>query len=211
MEGKRKKGIVEDSLVVEEGMLEKFPPVPLAICRFHLQLLLQGSFHHEEVKQPICWDTQRPKNIDISGGSWGKSCWWIGSVWGDTAQERESGFTPIISLTKLSSLCKCLASTKFGSTVKMCLPARVVARSSTLTTSSTDTIGLCVASLTTGRVFPTSSSEARTTIEEIILNLNVWGEEEKKRTVLASSRKRQTSSTLSNGNLLCWFLINLFV
>ena len=31
---------------------------------------------------------------------------------------------------------------------------------------------------------------ARTTIEEIILNLNVRGEEERKRTVLASSRKR---------------------
>ena len=34
-------------------------------------------------------------------------------------------------MTKLSSLCKCLISTKFGSTVALCLPARVVARSST--------------------------------------------------------------------------------
>ena len=93
-------------------------------------------------------------------------------------------------MTKLSSLFKCLANTKVGSTVAMCLPARVVARSSTPTTASTDTLSLCVASLTTGRVFATSQCGARTTIEEIILNLNVWGEEERKRTVLARSRKR---------------------
>ena len=47
-----------------------------------------------------------------------------------------------------------------------------------------------MASLTTGKAFATSPCGARTTIEEIILNLNVWGEEERKRTVLASSRKR---------------------
>ena len=98
--------------------------------------------------------------------------------------------TPVINVTKLSSLCKCLASTKFGSTVAMCLPARVVARSSTPTTASTDTISLCVASLTTGRVFATSQCGARTTIDEIILNLKVWGDEERKRMVLATSRKR---------------------
>ena len=44
--------------------------------------------------------------------------------------------------------------------------------------------------LTTVRVFATSPCGARTTIEEIILNLNVWGEEDRKRTVMASSRKR---------------------
>ena len=47
-----------------------------------------------------------------------------------------------------------------------------------------------MASLTTGRVFATSPCGARTTIEEIILNLNVFGEKERKRKVLASSRKR---------------------
>ena len=47
-----------------------------------------------------------------------------------------------------------------------------------------------VANLITGRFFGTSPYGARTTIEEIILNLNVWGEEERKRIVLASSRKR---------------------
>ena len=31
-----------------------------------------------------------------------------------------------MSVTKLSSLCQCLASTIFGSTVAMCLPARFV-------------------------------------------------------------------------------------
>ena len=95
-----------------------------------------------------------------------------------------------MSVTKLSSLCKCLSSKTFGSTVAIFLPAKVVAISSTPKTASTDTIGLCVASLNTGRVFGTSPCGARTTIEEIILNLNVCGEEERKRTVLASSRKR---------------------
>ena len=110
------------------------------------------------------------------------------SVGGQSMRER--GFISVMSVTKLSSLSKCLASTKFGSTVAMCLPARVVARSSTPTTASTDTIDLCLASLTAGRVFATSQCGARTTIEEIILNLDVWGEEERKRIVLASSRKR---------------------
>ena len=95
-----------------------------------------------------------------------------------------------MSVTKLSSLCKCLASTKFGSRVTMCLPARVVAKSATATTASKDTINLCVTSLTTGKVFATSPCGARTTIEEIILNLSVWGEEERKRIILASSRER---------------------
>ena len=80
-----------------------------------------------------------------------------------------------MSLTKLSSLCKCLASTKFGSTVAICLPAKVVARNSTPTTASTDTIRLCVASLNTGSVIATSPCGARTTIEEIIFNLSMWG------------------------------------
>ena len=48
---------------------------------------------------------------------------------GGTKHKRERGFTPVMSVIKLSSHCKCLASTKFGSTVAMCLPARVVARS----------------------------------------------------------------------------------
>jgi hypothetical protein len=38
--------------------------------------------------------------------------------------------------------------------------------------------------------FATSPSGAKTTIQKIILNLNMCGEEEKKRAVLASSRKR---------------------
>ena len=67
MEGKRRSGIVEDSLVVEEGMLVKFPSVPFATCFLHLQLLLQCFFHQEEVKQPHCRDTQRPNIINYLG------------------------------------------------------------------------------------------------------------------------------------------------
>ena len=40
---------MEDSLVVEEGILVKFPSVPLTTCLLHRQLWLQGSFHQEEV------------------------------------------------------------------------------------------------------------------------------------------------------------------
>jgi hypothetical protein len=47
-----------------------------------------------------------------------------------------------------------------------------------------------VANLVTGRFFDTSPYRARTKIEEIILNLNMWREEERKRIILASSRKR---------------------
>ena len=65
---------------------------------------------------------------------------------------RDIGFTPVMSVTKLSSLCNYLASTKFGITLAMCLPARVVIP----TTASTETISLCVASLAAGRVFATS-------------------------------------------------------
>ena len=54
MEGKRRKGMAEDSLVVEDGKLVEFPSVPFATCLLHLQLLLQVSFHQEEVKQPHC-------------------------------------------------------------------------------------------------------------------------------------------------------------
>ena len=37
---------MENSLVVEEGMLVKFHSVPFPTCLLYLQLLLQGSFHH---------------------------------------------------------------------------------------------------------------------------------------------------------------------
>ena len=38
----------------------KFPSVPFATCLLPLQLLLQGSFRREEVKQPHHRDAQRP-------------------------------------------------------------------------------------------------------------------------------------------------------
>ena len=53
MEGKRRDGEdMQDRLVVEESMIVKFPLVPFATCLLPLQLLLQGSFRQEEVKQP---------------------------------------------------------------------------------------------------------------------------------------------------------------
>ena len=76
------------------------------------------------------------------------------------------------------------------------------------TTASTDAISLCVASLTTQRFFFTSPCGARTTNKEIILNLNVWGKEERKRTVLTSSRKGEDILYPPQMEL-CLFLINL--
>ena len=58
---------MKDSLVVEEGMLVKFPSVPFATCFLHLQLLLQGSFHQEDVKLPHCGDSQRPQIMILWG------------------------------------------------------------------------------------------------------------------------------------------------
>ena len=58
---------MEDSLVVEERMLVKFPPIPFATCVLHMHLLLQCSFHKEEVKQPHCRDTQRPNIMNYLG------------------------------------------------------------------------------------------------------------------------------------------------
>ena len=58
---------MEDSLVVEEGMLVKFPLDLFATCILHLQLLLQGSFHQEEVIQPHCRDTLRPNIMNYIG------------------------------------------------------------------------------------------------------------------------------------------------
>ena len=57
MKGKRREE--EDSLVVEKGMIVKFPFGPFATFLLPLQLLLQGSFHQEKVKQPHCRETQR--------------------------------------------------------------------------------------------------------------------------------------------------------
>ena len=55
-----------------------------------------------------------------------------------TKHKRERGFTLVMSVTKLSSLCKCLARTKFSSTVASgTVPARVVSRSSAPATTST--------------------------------------------------------------------------
>ena len=61
MEGKRREEEeMQDRLVVEEGIIVQFTLVPSAICLLPLQLLLQGSFQHEELIQPHWRDTQRP-------------------------------------------------------------------------------------------------------------------------------------------------------
>ena len=135
----------------------------------------------------ICWQLHLQV---LREGLWGKSCCcWMGSVWGDKAQERKR-IHPFNVCDKAFKSLQIASQHKIWQHTGNVFACRVVARSSTPTTASTDIISLCVASLTTGRVFPTSPCGARTTIEEIILNLNVWREEERNWTVLASSRKR---------------------
>ena len=50
---------MHDSLLVEEGKMVKFSLVPFGTFLHSLQLLLQGYFHQEGVKQSHCRDTQR--------------------------------------------------------------------------------------------------------------------------------------------------------
>ena len=64
-EGKRRvEEDMQDSLLVAEGMIVKFPLVSFATCLLPMQLLLQGYFHQEEVKQPHRRDTQRPNKMN---------------------------------------------------------------------------------------------------------------------------------------------------
>ena len=61
MEGKQRDDEdMQDSLMVEEGMIVKYLLVLFATCVLALQLLLQGSFHQEKVKQPHCRYAQKP-------------------------------------------------------------------------------------------------------------------------------------------------------
>ena len=66
---------------------------------------------------------------------------------------------------------------------------------------------MCVASLATRRAFATFTCAARTIFKEIILNLNLMEKEERKRTVLASSKKR---AEISIDSLLCCYF-NIFL
>ena len=52
---------MEDSLVVEEGMLVKFTFCPFCHLSPSPAAPAKGSFHQEEVNQPLCRNTQRPK------------------------------------------------------------------------------------------------------------------------------------------------------
>ena len=110
---------------------------------------------------------------------------------GKSKQERE-GSPPVMSMTRLSSLFVRLTSTQFSSIVAMCLSAMVVPRSFRPTTTSTDIRSFLVASLTTGRAFASFTCGPRG--------------EERKKTVLASSRKRADFLYHLNGKLMIWLL-----
>ena len=86
------------------------------------------------------------------------------------------------------------------------MSALVVARSSRPTKASTDTRSMWVVSFVTGKALITSPCGARTTIKDIILNLNKMGEGEREWFWPAPGRG-QTSSTTSIGNL---FSCNFF-
>ena len=98
-----------------------------------------------------------------------------------------------MSLKGLSSLCIRLTSTQSDSKVAKCLAARVVARSARPTTALPDTRRFLVASFTTGRAFATFTCGA--------------SGEERKRTVLASYRKRADILYHPNGKSMILVLI----
>ena len=97
-------------------------------------------------------------------------CCWMGSVCGDKAQERER--------VHLCNFCH-----KGFNSLQILSQHKIWQHS-----------GHVFACKGCGKKFRksfcTSPCGARTTIEDIILNLKVWGEEERKRAVMASSRKR---------------------
>ena len=106
------------------------------------------------------------------------------SLGGYDTQQR--GFTHVIYVPRLSSLCARLTSTQFWSIVVMCLSARVVVIGSRPTKASTDT-----------RSFVGCKHHHR----KSFCNFYMWGEgEERKWTVLSSSRKRSTFSSISFRN-----------
>ena len=57
---KRDEEDMQDSVVVGEGQMVKFPLVTFVTCILPLQLLLRGSFNQEKVKQPHFKYTQPP-------------------------------------------------------------------------------------------------------------------------------------------------------
>ena len=59
-EKRRDEDDMQDSLVLDEGIIVKFLMVSFANCLLPLKLLLQGPFHQEEVKQPHLRDTRSP-------------------------------------------------------------------------------------------------------------------------------------------------------
>ena len=58
--------------MVEEGIIVKFPLVPFAMCLLHLQLLLQGSFHQEEVCRFVKESMLLLDGISVGGQSIGE-------------------------------------------------------------------------------------------------------------------------------------------
>ena len=155
----------------------------------------------------ICWHLV----LQVSkAGLWGHSCCcWIESKWADKEQEREKVHPCKVCDKAFKSLPtpNLHRIWQHSGHVFVC---NVFVKEFKPLTLLTDKISLCVESLTTGKAFATSLCWARTTIEEIILNLNVRGAGWKKM-FLASSRKWadtlyhpvQKTIWLAFSNLVC--------
>ena len=158
MEGKRRVGKKKR---VEDGMM--VPLVPFPTCLLPLKLLLEGSFHQQEVKQPNHRVTQRPNKMNYLVPSEEpdhlalSSLSWLSEQWNHLDNK----------FSRMSSLYNYMLVVHDG------LSAMVVEISLTPTTASADTRSLCMTSLTTERVFATSPCGERTIIEDIILNQNM--------------------------------------
>ena len=63
-EKRRDEEDMQESLVVEDGIIVKFTLVLFATCVLPLQFLLQESFQPEVVKHPLWRDTKKPNNIN---------------------------------------------------------------------------------------------------------------------------------------------------
>ena len=88
--------------------------------------------------------------------------------------------------------------------------ARLATNRLIVTVDAVVRVGLLATTLA-GKHMATFPYGARTTIEDIIHNLNVWGVEERKRTVLAGSRKRADILYPLKWKYIVFVLINYFL
>ena len=158
----------------------------------------------------ICWQLDLQV---LREGLWGKSCCcWMGSGWGDKAEERER-IHPCNVCDKAFKSLQIASQYKIWQHTGNVFACRCCGKkfNPNKSKASTDTISLCVASLNTGRVWPLLHVGQGPPLRR---SSSIWTCGVRRRgrgRFWPAPGRGRLSSTLSNGNLLCWFLISSFV